>query len=177
MNLKKRYISVNDNELLSGVWDIYQKSFPPTEMRTLTNLKNILQGDHCRLVSYNDGDSVVGFILFWEYEHFIYIEFFATNPEMRNSGMGSYILRDFISEQTKTIILEIDQISNDISRRRCGFYQREGFILNSFTHTPPAYNNKNVNLDMHIMVYGREITQQEYDNFNKILIQEIMSNL
>lgn len=178
MNITKNYITIYDNEFLYGVWDIYEKSFPITEMRSLTNLRSVMQGEHCRVVAYHDMGEVIGFIIFWEYAEFVYIEFFATNPSMRNGGYGAYILRDFIAEHgNKPLILEIDGMSDEISKRRCGFYQREGFVLNDFVHRPTAYNDKSLHLEMHIMTYGDKISEKEYLRFNKRLTEEIMSNL
>lgn len=178
MNWKKDYLTVNDTDLLHGVWDIYLESFPLTERRSFENIQACMQGEHCKVVAYHMDGVVIGFLIFWEYEEFIYIEFFATNPQMRNSGNGSFILRDFVEEHgSKPLILEIDEMSDDISKRRCGFYMREGFVLNPFVHRPPAYNDPNVNLDMHIMTFRNEITEEQYKDFNHLLIHEIMSNL
>lgn len=178
MNITKNYITIDDTELLYGVWDIYENSFPATEMRSLTNLREVMQNEHCRVTVYHDMENVVGFIIFWEYPDFIYLEFFATNVAMRNGGHGAYILQDFIAEHDrKPLILEIDDMCDDISKRRCGFYMRQGFVLNDFSHRPTAYNDKSNSLDMHIMTYANKISEPEYQSFNKILTDEIMSNL
>lgn len=178
MNWKKDYLTVNDADLLRGVWDIYLKSFPLTERRSFANIKASMQTGNCKVVTYHENGVVIGFILYWEYEEFIYIEFFATNPDRRNSGNGSVILRDFVAEHgAKPLILEIDEMNDEISKRRCGFYQREGFVLNHFVHRPSAYNDMSVNLNMHIMTYGKEITEKQYKDFNRLLTSKIMSNL
>lgn len=177
MDIKKKYISINDNELFNGMWDIYEKSFPETELRKISNLRSVMQNGHCKVIVHYTQEGVVGFIIFWEYADFIYLEFFATNPDMRNGGYGAHILRDFIAEHQKPLILEIDGMVDEISNRRCGFYKREGFILNHYNHRPTAYNDKNVHLDMHIMTYKQAISQEQYDKFNEILTNDIMSNL
>ncbi|MEG0500246.1 MAG: GNAT family N-acetyltransferase [Rikenellaceae bacterium] len=178
MEIKKEYLAADDTNLMPKVWAIYQESFPPTERRSLENIRTCLRGEHCRMVVYHRDDMVIGFIIYWQYPHFTYGEFFATNLSIRNSGNGSYIIRDFMSQHNdRPFILEIDGMCDEISKRRCGFYQREGFVLNPFVHRPTAYNDKNVHLTMHIMTYGHEISEQLYQEFNHVLINDIMSNI
>lgn len=178
MEIKRDYLKANDENLLMELWAIYLESFPITERRTLENIRECMRGEHCKVVAYHQNDILIGFIIYWEYHDFIYLEFFATNPTMRNSGNGSYILRDFTAQHgDKPLILEIDSMCDEISKRRCGFYQREGFVLNHFVHRPSAYNNINMRLDMHIMTYKHEISEELYSKFNKMLNTGIMSNL
>ena len=178
MKLKKSILSIYDSELLYGVWEIYQNSFPKSELRTLSNLREVMQGEYCKVVAYHHDGSVVGFIVYWEYSSFAYIEFFAVSQEKRSGGYGSYIINDFISDfRHKPIILEIDNICDDISKRRFDFYVREGFILNDFKHTTTAYDNINETLKLHILTYQELISREQYDEFYSILVDDIMSNI
>ena len=178
MEIQKKILSICDRELLSGVWTIYENSFPQSEMRTLSNLRDVMQGEHCKIAAYHVNGDVIGFIVYWEYSSFVYVEFFAVSNLKRNGGYGSYIIRDFIEDfKSKPIILEIDNICDDISKRRHGFYVREGFLLNDFKHAPTAYNDINDTLNLHIMTYQQLISQEQYDEFYNILVSDILSNL
>ena len=72
------------------------------------------------------GDALVGLMLCWEAESFIYVEHFCTAPEIRGRGIGAEALA-LLAQSGKKIILEIDPPVDEISRRRRNFYERAGF--------------------------------------------------
>ena len=55
-----------------------------------------------------DSEDMVGIMLYWETEIFIYIEHFCISPEMRNKQLGQKALEYLASQTDKKIILEID---------------------------------------------------------------------
>ncbi len=71
------------------------------------------------IIGYCSEGSFIGFISFWEFKDYLYIEHFAINNEIRGKGYGSTILNKFIKSTPKTILLEIDPIIDDISNARC----------------------------------------------------------
>lgn len=175
--MEKVFIRGVEDKLFCEFWMIYQSSFPTNEKRTKENFSLILSGESCKLLLYTIDNKVAGFFVYWYFPNFIYIEYLATNPALRNQGIGSKMIKDFISSADKPLILEIDEMSDPISRRRHNFYTREGFILNSHSHTPTAYDNKSVKLNLHIMSYPNTLSNSEYNSFNDTLIAEVMSNL
>ena len=66
---------------------------------------------------------------------------------MRNKQYGRKVL-SLLGGKQKTLILEIDPPVDNISKRRKGFYERCGFIENSFQHIPVSYT--------HLDVYKRQ---------------------
>ena len=73
----------------------------------------------------------------------------------------------------KTIILEIDPPKDEISVRRRGFYERNGFKLNDFEHFAPAYTSGGSDFELKIMTYPGKISKELYDDFYEFLCAKV----
>ena len=121
---------------------LYQVSFPYHEQREALSQKNILNDSEYHFDLVYDEETFIGLVLYWESDRFIYIEHFCVLPEMRNKQYGKKTL-SLLMKQPKPLILEIDPPVDNISKRRKGFYERCGFIEDSFSHTHPPYHKGN----------------------------------
>ncbi len=72
-------------------------------------------------------------------------------------------------EKRKTIILEIDPPVDEKSKRRMGFYERVGFLPNSFDHIHPPYHNGIKGHELVVMSYPDKLSISEYDLFFQYL--------
>ncbi len=72
-------------------------------------------------------------------------------------------------EKRKTIILEIDPPVDEKSKRRMGFYERVGFLQNSFDHIHPPYHNGIKGHELVVMSYPEKLSISEYDLFFQYL--------
>ena len=100
------------------VWHLYQNSFPLCEQRTLDHQITAFKADRFHLDVYLDGETLVGFIGYWDFDDYLYIEHYAINSDLRGGGWGSRILEALQKTAGKTIILEIDEVVDEISTRR-----------------------------------------------------------
>ena len=73
----------------------------------------------------------------------------------------------------KTIILEIDPPKDEISVRRRGFYERNGFKLNDFELFAPAYTRGGSDFELKIMTYPGKISKELYDDFYEFLCAKV----
>lgn len=117
----------------------------------------------------------VGLVLYWETEDFIYVEHFCILPELRNKKYGQTVL-ELLGQRGKTVILEIDPPVDMISVRRKGFYERSGFVENSYSHIHPPYHEGNTGHKLVVMSFPDKITQTEYDFFKHHLDHRVMEN-
>ena len=77
-----------------------------------------------------ENGALLGFLSYWDFGTFRYIEHFAVDVNLRGKGIGSGILEYFIKESGKTpIILEVELPEGYDARRRVDFYMRHCFIL------------------------------------------------
>ncbi len=155
--------------------ELYKSSFPYHEQREEQSQHRILRDDEYHFSLIYDKENFVGLILYWEPEEFIYIEHFCVLPEMRNRQYGQKTL-SLLMNQGKPLILEIDPPVDEISIRRKGFYERCGFVENSFPHIHPPYHQENEGHHLVIMTSPKKVTQELFDTFSQYLKNRVMKD-
>ncbi|RHJ95428.1 GNAT family N-acetyltransferase [Bacteroides sp. AM07-16] len=171
-------ININNSKhsLYNSFKELYSVSFPVFEQRTEEQQEKAFTCANYYLIGYEENETFIGFISYWEFDEYIYIEHLAINQEVRGKGYGSVILRNFITSTHKIVLLEIDPVINDISEARLRFYKRCGFHENPYPHTHPPYRNGYKAHSLIILTTKRKITEKEYQIFNKELTNIVMDN-
>ena len=175
--MELKTIHSSEDVLFEKVWEIYQYSFPVHEKRKLANQREALAKENCAIDVYSDNGKVVGFLIYWVFDTFVYLEHYAMNKECRNQGYGSKILKAFIEHhRPRTVILDIDPFEDEISERRLHFYLRLGFVRNIYLHVHPPYNNpEGEKFTLILMSEGRALSQEEFDEFKNALYTQIVT--
>lgn len=126
------------DSLFAVCFSLYETSFPVWERRGLAEqLRLLAEPDyHCEAVTA-DG-TFVGLLCWWALDTGCYVEHLATAPALRGHGLGAEIMRAMQARHT-SMVLEIDPPEDEISRRRLGFYQRLGFVVNDYDYRQAAY--------------------------------------
>lgn len=168
-----RLTDAND-PMYSESLNLYKNSFPYHELREDESQFCIMKNCEYHFCLIYDGDEFIGDIFYWETDDFIYVEHFCILNEKRNQNYGHRALSSFGAG--KTVILEIDPPSDDISIRRKGFYERCGFILNEFNHFHPPYHENCKPHFLKIMTRPGAIDKNMYDRFNSYLSNVVMKN-
>ena len=81
----------------------------------------------------------IGLLTTWTFDSFTYIEHFALSPGVRGRGYGSEALAMRIARTEQPRILEAEPPTDELTRRRIGFYERSGFTLYDYPYVQPAY--------------------------------------
>lgn len=155
---------------------LYSISFPIFEQRTDEQQEKAFTFSNYHLIGYEENETFIGFISYWEFEYYLYIEHFAINQELRGKGYGSEILQLFIRSTDKIILLEIDPVVDKVSEARLQFYKKCGFYENSYPHVHPPYRDKYRAHPLVVLTTKRKITAREYQIFNKELTDIVMNN-
>lgn len=155
--------------------NLYRISFPYHERREGFSQKEILKDREYHFDLIYDEDVFVGLILYWENEQFVYIEHFCICPEMRNKQYGQKTLT-LLKGENKTLLLEIDPPEDDVSKRRKCFYERCGFVENSFSHIHPPYHKENEGHNLLVMTCPKQISWGVFDDFSLYLKNKVMKN-
>ncbi len=144
----------SDHLLYAFVEDLLLNSFPPDERRDADIQRVKVDSDvrmHC-CVAVDDSMRPLGFMTYWDLGDFYYGEHFAVDPSMRNCGTGSRFLDVLLSMFSKPIVLEVERPTDDLARRRIGFYRRHGMRLwNEIDYFQPAYRLGGRQLPMYLM--------------------------
>ncbi|MCM1150987.1 MAG: GNAT family N-acetyltransferase [Alistipes sp.] len=150
-----RRITDTDSQAYRFMENLLAAAFPPeeyrepAEWRKLTAASEIFRNN---LICHDE--MPVGLLSYWIFDRFHYVEHFAVSPEFRNDGYGARALKRLLCDLQRPVVLEVEAPDDDLSRRRIGFYQRQGFVLWEREYRQPPYRPHGDWLPMHLMVYG-----------------------
>lgn len=173
--MKKIKIDNPDHRLYETFTKLYSTSFPVFQQRIETQQEYAFSNNKYHLIGYVDEKRFIGFISYWEFNSYLYIEHFAINTDTRGKGYGSKVLNSFINSTDKIVLLEIDPVIDDISKARMRFYERCGFYDNPYAHKHPSYNDEYQPHSLTILTTERQITEEEYQNFHYDLNRVVMN--
>lgn len=153
---------------------ILVESFPKNEYRDLAQQKEYINSNalfSCNIII--DNDKPIGIINYWTFNHFCYIEHFAIDSAKRNQGYGKMVL-EILKEKIKNpIILEVETPDTEIAIRRISFYKRVGLKLYNQPYLQPPYRREDDLLPMRIMVYGKELSDDEFSFIKRTIYKEV----
>ncbi|MBQ9555385.1 MAG: GNAT family N-acetyltransferase [Muribaculaceae bacterium] len=82
----------------------------------------------------------VGFISYWAFDSFTYIEHLAVEPSQRGKGHGSGLMRQ-VASLGRPLLLEVEPPLDEETRRRIVFYQHLGLALqDGIKYVQPPYS-------------------------------------
>lgn len=151
-----RKLDISDHNEVSFLTDVYIESFPPSERRPVEAMLDLYKNNPLFDIALTvEEGQIVGFLTYWDLDHFIFAEHFAISTAFRNGGYGRKVMDLFIEYAPKPIILEVELPTTILSERRIGFYQRIGFKLwENIPYLQPAYLEDNIAVPMKLMTYG-----------------------
>ncbi len=143
-----------ENSDLCAIRKIYTDSFPEEERREWNCLVQLLEGDSPFEISVIRHEGrCVGFISYWTFDKFVYIEHFAIENKVRNCGLGSHSLSEFKAmHSSMPIVLEAEHPDDEMSGRRLGFYGRNGFSILSKEYIQPPYSANLPSVPLYLLV-------------------------
>lgn len=172
MELKQIYTT--DTQYYSFTERLLTESFPANEYRDLC--------DFCKYTDSNplfhnniiyEKEKLLGFITYWDFPHFIYVEHFAIDKAFRGRGYGAfslYLLKKVIS---KPIVLEVELPINSQSIRRIKFYKRQGFTLWNNYYEQPPYRPSDSPYPMSIMSYGNLNSSIDFPEIKTTIYKDV----
>ena len=156
INIKKWQ---HNQQSLSIIKEIYFNSFPPEERRQWSNIEQLLSQNSS---SYNiyliyAEETIAGFISYWKFDEFCYIEHFAIDQTLRGQGIGTIAIKKFLMQQDKPTILEVEPAEcGAVAQRRIDFYLRYGFSLHpDFEYIQPSYGENLPPVPLMLMSAGQ----------------------
>ena len=157
------------------VYGIMEKSFPPDEMRPYSEQRELLQNEKYKVFAATDdeSDKMTAFVATWQFEDILFVEHLATDPSLRGQGIGAKMLEYLTLCESRTICLEAEPPESDITRRRIGFYNRNGFYLNEYPYIQPPISNGRNPVPLMIMTYGKSISEDEFELIKELLYKEV----
>lgn len=154
------------DSLLDRIEKTYVASFPASERRDFSLLRQLVANEPRFMVfALLKDDEYVGFITAWNFDWFVYTEHFAIDESARNGGVGGGGMKQFLSMFNLPVVLEVEAPADEMSKRRIGFYERIGFVLDTHEYYQPPYREGESWLEMCLMTCGElELAK----NFNQV---------
>lgn len=160
-------VSATNDPYLPFIKELYHASFPKEERRDWQQLLDMM--DTCgemQLQVIEEEAMAIGFIIFWVFGDWLFLEHFAVDPDLRGKSYGERIMKALMRDVK--LILEVEPPSTDNAVRRIVFYERLGFSRLPFTYNQPSYSNPEESFPMVLMSNS---SAQREDQFSEIISQ------
>ena len=104
------YILIKDptHSSLKKIQSLYEHEFPERERRDFSQLLTLLEVDNMQLIAITGESMVIGFLIQWEFEEFIYLEHFSIDSSQRGKNYGSTVIKQIIRDNQKLLLLEVE---------------------------------------------------------------------
>lgn len=172
MELKQ--IHTSDAEYYSFTERLLTESFPMNEYRDLDVFREYTDTNplfHNNVIF--EKEKLLGFITYWDFPRFIYVEHFAIDKQIRGKGYGAfsiYLLKGMIS---KPLILEVELPINNMAVRRIKFYNRQGFKQWNNYYEQPPYRPTDSPYPMSLMAYGDLHNDADFNEVRSTIYKEV----
>lgn len=148
---------LSDKDIPGALIDLYCEAFPEAERRKWTNTHDIavFMGAHpdMHIKIITSAEKFAGFMIYWYITPDIcYVEHLATQPDLRGCGLGARLIESLTKCSGMGIILEVEPPSDQLTRRRVGFYKRLGLIIHdNVEYIQPPYSSELPSLKLSLM--------------------------
>lgn len=165
-------MEMND-PMLDQILSTYESSFPENERRDFSLVRKLIAEEpEFSVYALINENIYIGFITIWKFDTFSYVEHFAIESTARNGGFGAKVMQQFL-ETADTVVLEVETPSDELARRRIGFYERFGFVLAPQTYFQPPYQDGGNKVEMKLMSYGNINLNDSFDEVCKTLYKYV----
>lgn len=155
-----------------SVYIIMESSFPINEIRSRQGQYELLKKENYSLYIKKEEGKIIGFISVWDLGEINFIEHFAIDKNYRNKGVGSKMLKQVINNSDKTVVLEVEPIINETTKKRVDFYTRNGMFYHDFYYEQPALEKERERVELKIMSTTL-LTEQDFNKVKEILYKKV----
>lgn len=164
----------SEHVFYSSFENLLVSAFPPEERRSLEHQREVtdLNANFHPCVLLDQGE-FVGLITYWQGPGFVYVEHFATLPELRGAGLGKEAMQLLLAHVGCPVVLEVEPPVDEIKQRRIGFYQRNGFQLWQRVYLQPPYQTGLPAVRLLLMACGALDEQADFDCLQHWIHKEV----
>ncbi|BBN98194.1 GNAT family N-acetyltransferase [Sporolactobacillus terrae] len=145
-------------------FQIMEQSFPSVEVRPRDHEYDLLNEAAFTLWARYDAANrfLEGFIAEWAFRDFLFIEHFAVAPKLRGKGIGGQMLKAYLRQADRPVLLEVEEPETELAERRIQFYRRNGFMLSSFGYVQPDLRRTGDRVRLRLMQYPQALSESEF---------------
>ena len=82
-------------------------------------------------------------------------------------------MEELVRKYQKQICLEVELPEDELTRRRIGFYERNGFVFNEYPYIQPPISKGKSPVPLRIMTYGEAITRETFEAMKNVLYRSV----
>ncbi len=164
--------------MIDKIWNLMTQCFPSDERSSYEIQKSLFNNPNYNCIIIEEKDMVVGFVCYWSFENFNYIEHLCVKKENRGQGLGEKLVKKVINKNKK-IILEIEDTkveNNYMELKRLNFYKSLGFHLISCEYFQPPLNKNDQPIKMELLTYPILFTDEEIKDTINIIKNSVYKN-
>ena len=151
--------SIIKTNFLEKIIDLLKETFSNCELRSDESQKKAFLHTNYRISYCMCNDDIVGFVLWWDFDSIIFVEYLCVANNYQHNYIGSSLL-DSLTTIRKMIVVEV---AKDKNKKK--FYKNNNYVYNKRKYDPiPLNNDSNVN-NYYIFSYKRALTNLEYSSF------------
>lgn len=150
-------------KVLDHLFPLYEEAFPESERRSKEQLKWLIANEKKMIfnVILSEGETA-GLHIYWDLQDFCYLEHLVVFPEMRNRKVGQQVL-DYMKKYLGGLwLLEVEPIEDEMTGRRVGYYERNGYKVLDRDYIQPPYDRIKEGGSLWIMGNGDSDRLAEY---------------
>lgn len=160
-------------ETFDAVFPLLEDAFPVTELRTKEDQRALLGEKAYVLYGVRKESEFTAVFATWETEEFLFIEHFAVKEEYRNGGYGGFLLDTFLKGIHKPVVLEVEEPTDELTRRRIAFYERHGMVYNVYFYLQPPLRRGNALLPLKLMTSPGRIDEMTFEQYRKRIYEVV----
>jgi GNAT superfamily N-acetyltransferase len=155
-----------------AIKSLYEDAFPEEERRPWDQEIELISTGRIQLLTLSKGDSFAGFLCYWQFPAFSFIEHFAIHPDAQGGGAGTQVMQ-LLESQLGPIVLEVEPPLTEQAIRRMKFYERLGYQTFLQPYQQPPYYPQYPPLDLCLMQKGLPHTATTFAQIKEQLYKEI----
>lgn len=152
--------------------DLFESAFPEEERPPFDDLAHRDGSLFHFLVVLNE-EEPVGLLTYWDFEDFVYVEHFAIVKDLRDQGFGKAAFLNFLSQQHKQVLFEVELPHDEESEHRIEFYSSMGLCQNPQEYMQPSYRNPQ-HLAVPMLIMSKyELDDDAFEEMRNILYTKV----
>ena len=152
---------------------LYETAFPECERRPTDAWLALMTSEPTfHAMAVGTETIFAGFLTYWEMSGFLYVEHFAIVPEARGGGIGEYMMRQFL-QSFPHVVLEAEPPTDEMTRRRIGFYRRCGFEISKRSYLQPPYRRGEQPVPLVLMSTDPAWLEVRFEDVCRVIAQKV----
>lgn len=161
-------------DTLKEIFSIMTEAFPPCERHDFAGFSAEFRESEFHSLCCAE-DKLVGFINYWDFGEFVFLEHFAVASEFRGTGTGTKLLSEFLGIiGGRLLVLEAEPTTaGNTAQRRQAYYKRLGFSANPYPYVQPPMSKDEPPVPLDILSLPTVLSEEQFSFVRDTLYKRV----